>query len=40
MQLSGLDWVIIVGYFAVALGIGLAFSRRAGKSLSEYFLLG
>ena len=40
MQLSGLDWAIIVGYFALALGVGLAFSRRAGRSLSEYFLSG
>ena len=40
MQLSLADWVIIVAYFAVALGIGLVFSRRAGKNLTEYFASG
>ena len=40
MQLNVLDWVIIVSYFAVSLGVGLVFSRRAGKSLAEYFISG
>ena len=40
MELTTFDWIIIVGYFAVTLGIGLAFSRRAGSSLSEYFVSG
>lgn len=37
MNISFLDWVIIVGYFALALGIGLYFSRRAGRSTTEFF---
>lgn len=40
MQLTGLDWTIIVAYFAVALGIGLWFRRRAGRSMAEYFVSG
>lgn len=40
MHLAALDWIIIVAYFAVALAIGLAFSRRAGKNLTEYFVSG
>ena len=40
MQLSQADWVIIVGYFGIALGIGLLFRRRAGKNLAEYFASG
>jgi len=40
MELSGLDLAIIVGYFAVALGIGLWFKNRAGTSYVEYFASG
>jgi len=40
MKLTLLDWLIIAGYFAMALGIGLAFSRRAGGGLDEYFVSG
>jgi len=40
MELHALDWAIIVGYFAVALGIGLWFRRRAGSSFVEYFASG
>ena len=40
MQLAALDWAIIVGYFALALGIGLWFKHRGGSSLAEYFVSG
>lgn len=40
MQLTTLDWLIIVGYFLITLGIGAFFTRRAGKSLSEFFVSG
>lgn len=40
MQLEFLDWAIIAGYFAVALGIGVFFYRRAGSSFVEYFASG
>jgi len=40
MKLNWLDWLIILSYFAVSLGIGLAFRKRAGKSLAEFFLSG
>jgi solute:Na+ symporter, SSS family len=40
MQLSALDWIIIAGYFAIALGIGLYFKKRAGSSFLEYFASG
>jgi solute:Na+ symporter, SSS family len=40
MELTLIDWLIIAGYFAMALGIGLAFSRRAGGGLDEYFVSG
>jgi Na+/proline symporter len=40
MQLSGLDWAIIAGYFVISLAVGLAFSRRAGRSLADFFVSG
>ena len=40
MQLTGLDYAVIVAFFAVNLGIGIFFSRRGGANLSEFFLSG
>lgn len=40
MQLSAIDWAIIVGYFVLTIGIGLFFTRRAGQNLSEFFVSG
>lgn len=40
MNLTPLDWFIIGGYILFSLGVGVYFSRRAGKSTEEYFLSG
>ena len=40
MQLELIDWVIIVGYFVLTLGIGAWFTRRAGSNLAEFFVSG
>jgi Na+/proline symporter len=40
MQISFFDWGLIVFYFLLALGIGLYFTRRAGKDITEYFTSG
>lgn len=40
MRLTLVDWAIIIGYFLLTLAIGLAFSRRAGRSLADYFVSG
>ncbi len=40
MQLTAIDWAIIAGYFLLSLGIGLWFSRRAGKGIAEFFVSG
>ncbi|MEO0337683.1 MAG: sodium:solute symporter family protein [Bacteroidota bacterium] len=40
MTLATLDWVIIGAFFAVSLAIGLAVSKKAGSSVSEFFLSG
>src|SRR3974390_1441733 len=40
MQLPGLDWSAIAFYFLGNFAIGLYYRRRAGKSVSEFFLSG
>ncbi len=34
------DWLIVASYLLLSLGIGLYFTRRAGSSISEFFLSG
>ena len=38
--MSFADWSIVIGYAVLSIGIGVAFSRRAGRSLGDYFLSG
>jgi Na+/proline symporter len=38
--LTALDWVIIAGYLVFSLGIGIAMSRRAGRSMADFFVGG
>jgi len=40
MQLDATDWIVMVIYGVIALGIGLAFTRRAGQGTTEFFLSG
>jgi SSS family solute:Na+ symporter len=40
MQLTPLDWAVVVLYFLFNLGIGLYYKARAGKNISEFFLSG
>lgn len=40
MNLSTLDWAIIVAFFAVTMLIGLWASRKAGRSSKDFFLSG
>jgi SSS family solute:Na+ symporter len=40
MQLETIDWVIVIGTFAVTLAIGLFATRRAGSGTNEFFLSG
>jgi Na+/proline symporter len=40
MHLTAIDWAIVAGYFLLSAGIGFAFTRRGGESLSEYFISG
>jgi Na+/proline symporter len=40
MTLSPLDWTIIVSYFVVSAAVGIALSRRGGRSVTDYFLSG
>ena len=40
MQLQGIDWVVVAVYGIASLAIGLVFTKRAGRSLEQYFLSG
>ena len=38
--MTSLDWAIITLYFVFASGVGVAMSRRAGSSITEFFVGG
>ncbi len=40
MVLQAIDWIFVIGFFIFSLFIGLAVSKRAGRSASEFFLSG
>lgn len=40
MQLAGIDWTIIGGFFVAIIAIGLIVSKAAGKSSAQFFLGG
>ncbi|MBL4709316.1 MAG: hypothetical protein JKY48_12845 [Flavobacteriales bacterium] len=40
MTLAALDWIIIIAYLILALGIGFFYKNQASKSLSDFFLGG
>jgi Na+/proline symporter len=40
MELGGIDWIILIGFLGVTLGIGILSARRAGKSDAQFFLSG
>ncbi len=40
MQLTNVDWIVVLSYGLVALAIGLVFGRRAGTGTGEFFLSG
>jgi Na+/proline symporter len=40
MRLNGLDWTVVASYGAMALIVGLYFTRRAGSGTTEFFLSG
>jgi len=40
MNLSSVDWIIILVFFLITLGIGFMVSRRASQNSGEYFLSG
>src|SRR6516225_2051132 len=40
MQLQAIDWVVVAVYGLASLVIGIVFTRRASRSLEQYFLSG
>lgn len=40
MSLAAIDWILIVAFLALSLGIALKYSAKAGQNLGEFFLGG
>ncbi|MBN1117548.1 MAG: Na+:solute symporter [Bacteroidales bacterium] len=40
MIFESIDWIIIILYFIVSIGIGVLMSKKAGKSTGDFFLSG
>ena len=40
MALTLFDWLVVGGYFVLALVVGAAFARRAGRGTADFFLAG
>jgi solute:Na+ symporter, SSS family len=40
MHITLIDWAIVAAYFLLSAGIGFAFTKKGGESLSEYFISG
>ncbi len=40
MHLTAIDWAIVAAYFLLSAGIGVAYTKKGGESLSEYFISG
>ena len=40
MQLATLDWIVIAIYISITTVLGFWFTRKAGKSIDDYFLAG
>lgn len=40
MELTALDWIVVLASFVASSVVGLVFTRRAGKSIAEYFTAG
>ncbi|MCP4755484.1 MAG: Na+:solute symporter [Proteobacteria bacterium] len=38
--MKAIDWIIIIGYLAFSVGIGIYFSKKALKSVDDYFVSG
>ncbi|MES2221085.1 MAG: hypothetical protein V4587_08980 [Acidobacteriota bacterium] len=38
--MSGLDWFVVSLYFAFMLGVGMHFTKRAGRSVDDFFVSG
>jgi len=38
--MHAIDWLIILAYFVLSAAIGLAYTKRAGESVSEFFVSG
>ena len=39
-MLQTIDWIVIIGFLTLIVGVGLSFTRKGGKSLNAFFLGG
>jgi Na+/proline symporter len=40
MELTSLDWAIIIGFLVLILGVGISYTRQASKDMESFFLGG
>ena len=40
MQLQFIDWISIIGFFVISLGIGISVAKKAGSNTTEFFASG
>lgn len=40
IELTAIDWTILIGFFAVSLAIGASFTRKSGTDSNQFFLSG
>lgn len=40
MQLQFIDWISIIGFFVISLGIGISVAKKAGSNTTEFFVSG
>ena len=40
MELANIDWIIIVAFLALSLGISLKYRASSGKDMKSFFLCG
>ncbi len=38
--LATADWIVIVTYLTISMGVGLIWSKKAGESMTDFFLSG
>ncbi len=40
MSLAAIDWIVIIGFFLLIVGVGLSYTQKAGENIESFFLGG